>query len=228
MKLAIAPDLVGKLRIGVLRLEGIAPPRDGGDALWGDILSRSEEIAARYRGTSTGDVPGVQETRSLYRSVGLDPTKTRPSSEALLRRAVKGRGLYRIHPLVDLVNLVSLESLLSVGLYDEDRIDGDVVTVRLGEIGWSFEGIRRGRINVAGRLCVADGSGPFGSPTADSLRTSIRGDVVRALAVFFQPLSGDTERLRRVLDRAEALAAIHLGARAAAKAVVEGRAEGGC
>jgi DNA/RNA-binding domain of Phe-tRNA-synthetase-like protein len=228
VRVVIAEELAPKLRVGVLRLEALRPPRDGGDALWSEILARCAEIAARHRGAASGDVPGVQETRRLYRSVGIDPTKTRPSSEALLRRALKERSLYRIHPLVDLVNLISLESLLSIGLYDESRIEGDVVTVRLGGEGWRFEGIRRGAINVAGRLCVADAGGPFGSPTADSARTSIEGDVARALAVLFQPLDGDAVRLARVLDRAEALAAAHLGARTAAKGIVGAPGTGGC
>ncbi|MCK9463538.1 MAG: phenylalanine--tRNA ligase beta subunit-related protein [Proteobacteria bacterium] len=228
MRVRISEELRPKLRVGVLRLEGIEAPRDGGDALWNEILARCAELAARYGGTSIGDIPGVQESRRLYRSIGLDPTKTRPSSEALLRRAVKERGLYRIHPLVDLVNLVSLEELLSVGLYNEARIDGDVVTVRIGADGWRFEGIRRGEIHVGGRLCVADASGPFGSPTADSRRTSIEGEVARALAVFFQPLDGSAAALGAALERAEALAAVHLGARTAAKEIVEGRAAGAC
>jgi DNA/RNA-binding domain of Phe-tRNA-synthetase-like protein len=214
--------LADRLRLGVLRLEGCAAPADGGDALFAEIERRCGELAARYREVPTSEVPGVQETRRLYRSIGLDPTKTRPSSEALLRRAVKEKGLYRLHPLVDLFNLVSLESLLSVGLYDEGRVRGGLVTVRLGRDGEGFEGIRRGRINVAQRLCVADESGPFGSPTADSQRTAVEGAVDRALAVFFQPRDGAASHLAAALDRAEALASRHLGARTALKSVAEG------
>ncbi len=222
MIVAIHPELADRLRLGVLRLEGCAAPADGGAALFAEIERRCAELAARWGGTATGEIPGVQDTRRLYRSIGLDPTKTRPSSEALLRRAVKEKGLYRVHPLVDLFNLVSLEALLSVGLYDERRVVGDAVTVRLGRAGEGFEGIRRGRVNVADRLCVADREGPFGSPTADSQRTSIEGAVDRALAVFFQPRDGDPARLSDALVRAEALAAGHLRARAVATAIVEG------
>jgi DNA/RNA-binding domain of Phe-tRNA-synthetase-like protein len=220
VKVDIAPDLESILRVGMLRLGGLELPEDGGDALWDEVKRTSAELAARYEGMTAGQIPATGETRKLYRAVGLDPTKTRPSSEALLRRIVKGKELYRIHPLVDLFNLVSVTEQLSVGLYDEARIAGDTVTVTLGAEGWGFEGIRRGWINVAGRLCVVDAEGPFGSPTADSERTSIEGDVDRALAIFFQHREhGDPARLTSALDTATELAAEHLRAEVAERLV---------
>jgi DNA/RNA-binding domain of Phe-tRNA-synthetase-like protein len=222
VNVVVAEELRAIVRLGVLRLGGCASRPSGGDALWSEIERRCAALAERFRDVPTSEVPGVQETRRLYRAVGLDPTKTRPSSEALLRRAVKERGLYRVHPLVDLFNLVSLETLLSVGLYDERRIAGDLVTVRLGREGEGFEGIRRGRVNVAGRLCASDCDGAFGSPTADSARTSIEGPVDGALAIFFQPRDGAPHRLAEALDRASGLAAAHLGAREVARLIVEG------
>jgi DNA/RNA-binding domain of Phe-tRNA-synthetase-like protein len=221
MKIAIADELRSVLRLGVLRLGAIRLPVDGGDALWAEIERVSAELAGRYAGLTAGQIPETGETRKLYRAVGLDPTKTRPSSEALLRRIVKGKPLYRVHPLVDLFNLVSVTAQLSVGLYDEAKIAGDKVTVRLGGESWGFEGIRRGRINVAGRLCAADRDGPFGSPTADSLRTSITDHTERALAIFFQHLSGDPSRLERALDRSAELAARHLNASVPGREVIE-------
>jgi DNA/RNA-binding domain of Phe-tRNA-synthetase-like protein len=222
MRVELAADLAPLVRLGVLRLEGLRPPGDGGDALWAELERAAEEIERVHAGRTAGEIPAVQETRRLYRSVGIDPTKTRPSSEALLRRAIQGKGLYRVHPLVDLFNLASLVAQLCVGLYDESRIAGDLVLVRLGGEGWGFEGIRRGRINVGGRLCLADAAGPFGSPTADSARTAIEGAVPRALAVFFQPLDGDPARIGGALDHASDLAARHLGARVAGRWIAGG------
>lgn len=200
------------IRVGVLRLGAVRIPEDHGDALWRRLDAVCEALHERWRGVSVSEIPGVQEARALYRSVRLDPTKTRPSSEALLRRAVKGKGLFRVHPLVDLFNLVSLTELLPVGLYDESKIAGTAACVRLGADGWGFDGIRKDRVNVSGRLCLADDLGPFGSPTSDSLRTSIEGSVQDALAVFFQPASGALDRMERALDSAAALGAEHLDA----------------
>jgi DNA/RNA-binding domain of Phe-tRNA-synthetase-like protein len=222
MRVELSDELAPLVRLGVLRLEGLRLPGDSGDALWAELARAAEEIGRVHAGRTAGEVPEVQETRRLYRSVGLDPTRTRPSSEALLRRAIQGKGLSRVHPLVDLFNLASLVSQLSVGLYDESRLDGERVLVRLGEEGWGFEGIRRGRINVGGRLCLVDGAGPFGSPTADSARTSIASEVPRALAVFFQPRDGEPARIEAALDHAAGLAARHLAARVTERRIVEG------
>lgn len=220
MTIRIDERLEGTLRLGVLYLTGMRQPADGGEELWALVEDKCARLAKRFEGLTAGQIPMVQETRRLYRSVGLDPTKTRPSSEALLRRVIKGKGLYRVHPLVDLFNLASVTAQLSVGLYDASRIAGDLVTVAIGEDGWGFDGIRKGRINVAGRLCVVDAEGPFGSPTADSLRTSIEGEVPDALAIFFQPVDGDRDRLEAALDHSTDLALRLLGAEVSSRSVL--------
>jgi len=126
--------------------------------------------------------------RTMYKRVGIDPTKTRPSSEALLRRVRKGDELPRINSLVDVINWCSLESQLSFGLYDLDRIQG-AVTLRLGRAGEQYEGIRKAMVHVAERLTLADELGPFGNPTSDSARTMVTTATVRALVVIFVPVS---------------------------------------
>lgn len=215
MHIQIHKNLNGLVRLGVLELEELCFPSDGGDALWTSIEALGRRIQETYGGLSAGQVPGVEEARRLYRSVGMDPTKHRPSSEALLRRLIKSKSLYRIHPLVDLFNLASLEALLPVGLYDTSKIAGQRVEVRLGEAGAGFDGIRKDRVNVEGRLCISDAIGPFGSPTSDSLRTCIEGNVPAILAVFFAPSEGDLQRLERALARSLELAKAHFEAKVA-------------
>ena len=87
--------------------------------------------------------------RAMYRRTGLDPTRRRPSSEALLRRVRKGEGLPRINSLVDVCNWCSLEFQLPYGLYDLDRIEGDVM-LRLGEEGEAYAGIRKDESTLPG------------------------------------------------------------------------------
>jgi DNA/RNA-binding domain of Phe-tRNA-synthetase-like protein len=135
--------------------------------------------------------------RTMYKRVGIDPTKTRPSSEALLRRVRKGDELPRINSLVDVINWCSLESQLSFGLYDLDRIQGDV-TLRLGRDGESYPGIRKDAVHVAGRLTLADDLGPFGNPTSDSARTMVTTATTRALVVIFAPAAYE-QAARRAL-----------------------------
>jgi DNA/RNA-binding domain of Phe-tRNA-synthetase-like protein len=126
--------------------------------------------------------------RSMYKRVGIDPTKTRPSSEALLRRVRRGDELPRINSLVDIINWCSLETQLPYGLYDLGKIQGDV-TLRLGRAGEEYAGIRKDAVHVAGRMTLADDAGPFGNPTSDSARTMVTTDTTRALVVIFCPAS---------------------------------------
>ncbi len=108
----------------------------------------------------------------MYKRVGLDPTKRRPSSEALLRRVRKGEPLPRINSMVDVCNWCSLEFQLPYGLYDAARIEGHVV-LRLGHDGESYPGIRKDDVHVGGRITLADAVGPFGNPRSDSARTMV-------------------------------------------------------
>ncbi|MCC7007397.1 MAG: hypothetical protein IT184_01130 [Acidobacteria bacterium] len=124
--------------------------------------------------------------RAMYRRVGIDPTKTRPSSEALLRRVRKGEPLPRVNTAVDIVNWCSLESQLPFGLYDLAAIDGGV-TLRLGATGEQYGGIRKDVVHLDGRLTLADARGPFGNPTSDSARTMVTTATTRLLVVIFAP-----------------------------------------
>src|SRR5881628_3012805 len=102
--------------------------------------------------------PPVETTavRTMYKRVGLDPTKTRPSSEALLRRVRKGDSLPRINSMVDVCNWCSLEFQLPYGLYDLGHVEGETIHMRLGRDGESYPGIRKDDVHVGGRICLAD------------------------------------------------------------------------
>lgn len=220
MRVVIDDALADVVQVGILMLDGIVLPGDEGQALWQRIETECETVRDRYRDSTVGQVPGVKAARRLYRSIGIDPTKTRPSSEALLRRAVKGKPLYRIHPLVDLFNLVSLTRLTPVGLYDVAKIVGNEVTIRIGGEGEGYDGIRKGFVNLHGRFVVADGDGPFGSPTSDSPRTAIDGSVSSVLVLFFCPKELEKQEVNETLHAAEALALVHLHSRTVLKSVI--------
>jgi DNA/RNA-binding domain of Phe-tRNA-synthetase-like protein len=133
------------------------------------------------------DTPAMTDlVRTMYKRVGIDPTKTRPSSEALLRRIRKGDSFPRINGVVDVINWTSVETQLSFGVYDLDKIHGDV-TLRLGRDGEEYAGIRKDIVHVAGRLALVDEAGPFGNPTSDSARTMVTTAAARVLVVVFAP-----------------------------------------
>ena len=141
----------------------------------------------------------IAAVRGMYRRFGVDPTKTRPSSEALLRRLRKGEPLPRINSAVDVCNWCSVETQLPFGLYDRDAIDGDV-TLRVGLDGEEYAGIRKDVIHVAGRLTVADTRGPFGNPTSDSARTMVAPGATRLLCVIFAPRAAGGDVAAKALE----------------------------
>lgn len=161
-----------------------------------DELLRAAAAAMRTRVESAETTAAV---RTMYKRVGIDPTKTRPSSEALLRRIRRGDELPRINSLVDVINWCSLETQLPFGLYDMDHIQG-TVELRIGREGEEYGGIRKDVVHVAGRLTLADGQGPFGNPTSDSARTMVTTATTKALVVIFCPASLGEDELSRALE----------------------------
>jgi DNA/RNA-binding domain of Phe-tRNA-synthetase-like protein len=137
---------------------------------------------------ATGLEDAIAATRAMYKRCGIDPTKTRPSSEALLRRVRRGDSLPRVNGLVDIINWCSAETQISFGLYDLGKVHPPV-TLRLGAAGEGYEGIRKDRVNVEGRLTLADVEGPFGNPTSDSARTMTTPETRDVLVVLYVPAS---------------------------------------
>jgi len=183
--LAVDEALRGVLALGVLEASDVAH-----DVLPPAFDDEVAQVTARWNALAQGrpaaDVPGVAEVRALFHALDVDPTKLRPSSEALLRRVLQGRGLPRVDPVVDVCNLCSLEHQLPLGLYDRAQVRG-AARARLGRAGEAYQGIRKEHVNVDGRLVLADDHGPFGAPTADSLRTSVTPATTQVLAVVYCP-----------------------------------------
>jgi DNA/RNA-binding domain of Phe-tRNA-synthetase-like protein len=199
MEIRIDETLEGRVRLGVLALEGVTV-RDTDPALDAEVDAYCAELLARFGAGKSAEVPGAADARTLYKALGLDPTKTRPSNEALLRRALKGQTLYRVSSLVDALNLSSLREQLPFGLYDLDRVEPPVV-LRKGDPGEGYEGIRKGVVHVEARPVLVDAQGPFGNPSSDSSRTMVRLETTRALVTCYAPSSCRTDRLEGVLDR---------------------------
>ena len=191
MRFTLAPELSSIVRPGVLWLDGATVIER--DARLNAPLATAE---AAVRAHPPAEMTAV---RTMYKRVGLDPTKTRPSSEALLRRVRKGDSLPRINSMVDVCNWCSLEFQLPYGLYDAAHIEGDV-ELRIGRPGESYPGIRKDDVHVDGRIALADRLGPFGNPTSDSARTMVTTATTHAMLVVFAPREVDRARLDTVLN----------------------------
>lgn len=165
-------------------------------------------LAAAEAGVRSHPPADTAAVRTMYKRVGLDPTRNRPSSEALLRRILKGGAIPRINAMVDVINWCSVEFQLPYGLYDRARMRG-TPTLRLGAEGEEYAGIRKDTVHVSGRITLADDDGPFGNPTSDSARTMVTTAATEALVVVYAPADTPGLRLATVLDRtAERLANI--------------------
>ena len=204
LTITVAPQLAGVCRPVTAWLDDVTV-LEGDEAI--DRRLAEVERALRAKPPSN-----VAPTRTMYKRVGLDPTKTRPSSEALLRRVRKGEPLPRINSLVDVCNWCSLEFQLPYGLYDAAHVEG-AVELRLGREGESYPGIRKDDVNVGGRLTLADARGPFGNPTSDSARTMVTTATTSAMVVVFAPAEMDRRRLGQVLDETAARMADFTGCR---------------
>ena len=211
----VVPDLADIVRPGVLWLEGAHVVER--DPRLDTVLDASEASARANDKNSRSFSAQAEEIRRMYKRVGLDPTKTRPSSEALLRRVRKGDALPRINSMVDVCNWCSLEFQLPYGLYDLAHVEGDLIEMRLGRDGESYAGIRKDVVHVGGRICLADAHGPFGNPTSDSARTMVTPATTQGLVVVFAPIAVDERRLRDVLDATMQRMAEFTGGREAAR-----------
>ena len=160
------------------------------------LLKCAAEYAQKYQNINIGEVQDVKNARQLFRAIGIDPTKHRPSSEALLRRALKGKDYFSINTLVDLGNWCSLNFLLPICAYDADKIEGDI-TVRLGKEGESYFGHNNREVNLHNRYLIADEKGPFGSPIADSVRTAVDENTKNTILIIFAPGNFDEGLLKK-------------------------------
>lgn len=154
----------------------------------GELWKRIEEFTELYRRKYTTDsikqMPAIQATRQAYKRCGKDPSRYRPSSEALCRRILRGIPLYQIDTLVDLINLASIYSGHSIGGFDRDKIQGSRLVLGIGKAGEPYEGIGRGELNIEGMPVYRDAVGGIGTPTSDNERTKISLDTTHLLAIM--------------------------------------------
>src|SRR6202047_3447800 len=176
------------------RVEAGASPA----ALLEEMKARETEIQKLPFPRSVLVSPQVESTRMAYKALGKDPSRYRGSAEALLRRLVAGKGLPRINAVVDVINLVSVESRLPVGLYDLAHVSGDIV-FRAGHAGETYKGIGKYDLNLEGLPVFCDALGPHGSPTSDSERTMVTSETKRVLAIIIS--FGGKDGLERWTER---------------------------
>ena len=190
---AVCPGFVGAC---VETTVANAPAPQG---LWQEI----EALGEHYRETLTTETlkkrSAIAATRRVYRACGKDPSRYRPAAEALIRRLLQGKELYRIDTLVDLINLASMRFGYSIGGFDADKIEGDTLTLSIGRAGEPYEGIGRGMLNIEGLPVYRDNQGGVGTPTSDNERTKIDLHTTHLL-VLVNGYDGDEAQVRATAE----------------------------
>lgn len=154
--------------------------------LWQEIDRFIEDYRSRYTIDSIKQMPSIEATRTAYRRCGKDPSRYRPSGEALVRRTLQGKELYRVNTLVDLINLASIAYGYSIGGFDADKIVPDShlsLILGIGREGEPYEGIGRGPLNIAGLPVYRDALGGIGTPTSDHERTKLSLETTHLLTI---------------------------------------------
>ncbi len=191
--------LVPRVCVGTLVGRVVVVPQDA--ELWQEIDRRVQQIHQQFTLESLRREPQIQGLWNAYKALGNDPTRYRGSSESLGRRIIQGKGLYQVNSVVDINNLVSLESLFSVGTVDLERVRPPIV-LRPGRAQESYAGIGRGAIKLEAIPVFVDQLGPFASTTSDSERSmvSLTTERILMLVISFDGPAGLDDALRRAGD----------------------------
>jgi len=200
---ALVPNLV----LGCISASVVVEKHN--EALWQEIDQHLAHLIATIKPEQINTVQQIAAMRSAYKALGKDPSRYRGSAEALLRRVLSGKGLYQINGVVDINNLVSLESLGPAGAYDLEKIT-PLIELRIGAAGESYKGIGKDLINIESLPVFADAAGPFGSPTSDSERAMVTLETQKVLMVVFS-FTG-AHGLERWVSRASELLRRYCGA----------------
>lgn len=174
-----------------------------------EMDKKSGEVAASFKVENISRLPAIAASRRGYKACGKDPARYRLSAEALLRRTVQGKGLYFVNNVVDLLNLVSISTGFSIGGYDAGKIVGEVV-FGIGLANEPYEGIGRGELNIESLPVFRDELGAFGTPTSDSVRTSVTKETKRFLMIIID--FGTSAELDKATDLAVLLLKKYAGA----------------
>lgn len=208
-------DTYPEIRLGCLEFE--TEVKDSDEKFWAYL---DQEILPRIRksieGKEWGEIPGVRGSRAAYKAFGRNPGRYRVSSEALLRRVRRGDELYHVNSVVDVNNLISVESGLSVGSYDLDEIHG-TVTLRKAETGEGYQGIGKDFLDMENMLVLADADGIFGSSMSDSTRAMVTEKTKHVLVVIY--CFEDAADLDALLERAKEAFQAYAGAEHVEKAI---------
>ena len=151
--------------------------------LWNALENTLAQYRNKYTIESIKEITSIQATRNTYKKLGKDPSRYRPSGEALIRRILKGSELYKVNTAVDIINLASIVYGYSIGGFDYDKIRGNELILGIGNKNEPYEGIGRGALNIENMPVYRDAIGGIGTPTSDNERTKLDENTIHILVI---------------------------------------------
>ena len=210
-------EICPKLQLGCIQYT--ANVEKGSKELWNKINDEIKRIEKEVSIEDINKEKNIKDSRELYKKIGKDPHRYRISSEALIRRIVQKKGLYKINNVVDANNLISIISKFSVGSYDIDKL-GENLTFRIGKKGESYKGIGKDIVNTEKLPVFSDEFGAYGSPTSDSEKAMIKNDTKHILTVLIS-FSNDSN-LKEEMKKAISVLEKYVGAKNISSYISEG------
>jgi DNA/RNA-binding domain of Phe-tRNA-synthetase-like protein len=203
-------QIIPDFKIGVVHYQDIVVA-DSPQMLKGRLRLFQESLYFDYAEKKVTEIPAINEWRTLFKTVGTDPSRYRPSNEALYRRVQKQQFLHTVNSAVDLNNFLSLQYQIPLGIYDVKQVIGDV-KIKIGMEHDSYVAINEREVSLHHKIHSADQQGPFGSPFVDSKRTAVSSSTIEALhLIYLQPSQHDEKSLELLQALSNMFTQIHGG-----------------
>lgn len=201
LEITISPDLCKlfpHFKIGFITYKNIEVGQSP-QMVKGRLQLFQESIYFDLENKNVTDLDGIKEWRQIFKTAGKDPNRYRHSAEALYRRVKKQHYLQPVNSSIDINNFFSLEYQIPIGVYDADKLSGDIL-IRLGKEGEEYAGLN-GRPNSLANLIISeDAEGPFGSPFVDSEKTAVAEQTKNAVQIVYLRPSLETAEAENMVE----------------------------
>ncbi len=151
-------------------------------------------LKERFKDKELSKDETVIKIRKLFHQCGCDPTKYRPSFEALARRILKGENFPMINPQVDFCNVLSLKWNVPCCICDLSKLNFPL-NFRKGREEEEFLSLR-GAFSLKNKPLIEDKISPFSTPITDSIRTKVEFETKNLLLISYLPQDINKEKIK--------------------------------
>lgn len=203
-------QLCPSFKMGIIQYKNIEVC-DSPQMLKGRLRLFQESIYFDLESKKVTEFEGVSEWRKLFKTFGTDPSKYRPSIEALIRRIGKQTYLPSINSAVDINNFFSLQYEVPIGIYDSSNLEGPI-EFTIGKKEESYEALNERNISLENKIISKDALGAFGSPYVDSNRAYVTEKTTQAVQfIYLKPSLSEEQAYKLTKSLSDMFIQIHGG-----------------